>query len=78
MNEELKQQLALIDEIDPKFKKKISLSIDEVGSVIGVSRSTMDKLRNDGTGPEYRKIGSKYIYPKIKLAEWLLLTIKTV
>jgi len=54
------------------------LSIDEVGSVIGVSRSTIDKLRNDGTGPEYRKIGSKYIYPKIKLAEWLLLTIKTV
>jgi DNA-binding XRE family transcriptional regulator len=78
MNEQVKQQLDLINEIDPKFKKKISLNEKEVAKIIGVSPSTMATRRKEGTGPEYKKFGGRYLYNKTKLAEWLVLTIKTV
>jgi hypothetical protein len=78
MNEQVKQQLDLINEIDPKFKKKISLNESEAGRIIGVSASSMATYRKQGIGPEYKKFGGRYLYPKIAIAEFMLQTIKTV
>ena len=77
MNEQVKQQLDLMNEIDPKFKKKISLNESEAGKIIGVSASSMATYRKQGIGPEYKRVGSRVLYPKIALAEFILQTIKT-
>jgi D-Tyr-tRNAtyr deacylase len=78
MNEQIKEQLDLIDSIEIKFRKKISLNESETASILGVSASTLAARRKEGMGPEYRKVGSRYLYPKTKIAEFLLQTIKTV
>ncbi|WP_419777790.1 helix-turn-helix transcriptional regulator [Malaciobacter marinus] len=80
MNEEVKHQLAEIEAIvSPKFRKKVNVDEKEAARIIGVSPSTMATRRKEGTGPEYKKFGvRKYLYNKTKLAEWLVLTIKTV
>ena len=77
MNENIKQQIEQIEAIDQKFKKKVSLNEREVAQIIGISPSSMATRRKEGTGPEYKKFGGRYLYPKKALAEWLLQTIKT-
>jgi DNA-binding XRE family transcriptional regulator len=79
MNEEVKHQLAEIEAIVlPKFRNKVNVNEREAARIIGVSQSTMATRRKEGTGPEYKKFGGRYLYNKTKLAEWLVLTIKTV
>lgn len=34
------------------------------------SRAWFQRKRRDGGGPEYRKIGSRVLYPADKLSEW--------
>jgi DNA-binding XRE family transcriptional regulator len=77
MNELIKQQLDLIDSINPKFKKKVSLNQKELAEIIGVSPSTIETRRKEGVGIEYIQFGNRILYPKIKIAEFLAQTVKT-
>jgi DNA-binding XRE family transcriptional regulator len=71
------QLIKMIDETDPKFKKKIGLNQREVAGTLGCSSSTLEARRKDGTGIEWIQMGGRIIYPKIKIAEYLANTIKT-
>lgn len=74
----ISQQIALIDEINPKFKKKIGLNQKELAEILGVSASTIEARRKDGTGIEYINFGGRIIYPKVAIAEFLANRIKTM
>jgi DNA-binding XRE family transcriptional regulator len=71
------QQIKMIDEINPKFKKKLGLNQKEVAETLGCSSSTLEARRREGTGIEWIQMGGRIIYPKIKIAEYLANTIKT-
>lgn len=73
----ISQQIKIIDEINPKFKRKIGLNQKELAELLGVSASTLEARRKDGTGVEYVTLGGRIIYPKVKVAEYLTNTIKT-
>ncbi len=77
MNDFIKQQIDLIDSINPKFKKKLALNQKELSEILGCSSSTIEARRKDGTGIEYIQMGSRILYPKVKVAEFLSKTIKT-
>lgn len=77
MKEEVKKHLDQINGIDERIKRKISFNEWEASEIIGVSDSSLANYRKQGIGPEYRKIGGRYIYSKIALAEFMADTIKT-
>jgi DNA-binding XRE family transcriptional regulator len=70
----IEEQIKIIDQINPKFKKKIGLNQKELADILGVSSSTIEARRKDGTGVEYIALGGRYIYPKIKIAEYMINT----
>ena len=49
----------------------IGLSSKEAGLYLGLSEAMMRKMRSLGTGPPHKKIGSKIIYLRKDLQEWL-------
>lgn len=71
------QQIKIIDEINPSFKKKIGLNQKQVAELLGCSSSTLEARRREGKGIEWIQMGGRIIYPKIKIAEYLANTIKT-
>ena len=71
------EEIKRIDELNPKYKKKLGLKQKEVAELLGVSPSTLEARRKDGTGIEYIVMGGRIIYTKIKIAEFLANTIKT-
>lgn len=73
----ISHNLKIIDEINPKWKKKIGLNQKELSQILGCSASTLEARRKDGTGCEYISMGKRIIYPKLKVAEFLTETIKT-
>jgi len=76
MNDKVKKQIELINDIYPLSKKNIFLNEYQVAKIIGVSQSTLSKYRKEKK-LEYKKVGGRYLYNKATLAEWLLLTVKT-
>ncbi|UGX97592.1 helix-turn-helix domain-containing protein [Bradyrhizobium barranii subsp. barranii] len=48
------------------------LSLDEVVSVTGLSRSSLAKKRCDGTGPAFFKIGRTVRYAAADVDAWIL------
>lgn len=56
--------------IEVKMKTKF-FSVSEVSDYIGISESTLNKMRMNNTGPEYQKIGGRIIYDKKKILSWV-------
>ncbi len=77
MINDIEIQIKMINEANPKFKKILGLNQKQTAELLGCSASTLEKRRKDGTGIEFIVMGSRIIYPKIKLAEFLAKTIKT-
>ncbi|MET4739719.1 putative DNA-binding transcriptional regulator AlpA [Bradyrhizobium japonicum] len=48
------------------------LSLDEVVSVTGLSRSSLAKKRCDGTGPAFFKLGRTIKYAAADVDAWIL------
>jgi predicted DNA-binding transcriptional regulator AlpA len=47
------------------------LKVAEAASYIGLSKSSLDKLRVYGGGPIYIKLGKRVVYDPADLAAWL-------
>ncbi|WP_035273533.1 helix-turn-helix transcriptional regulator [Desulfogranum japonicum] len=54
-----------------KRLQPIGLDSSNGASYIGVSEAMMRKMRSDGSGPPYKKIGRKVIYLRKDLQRWL-------
>jgi predicted DNA-binding transcriptional regulator AlpA len=48
-----------------------TLTAREAAKILGLSASTLAKLRLGGTGPVYCKLGRRVVYRSEDLAEWL-------
>lgn len=46
-------------------------SVSELSKYIGISVSTINKMRMKSIGPEYQKIGGRIIYNKKKVLSWI-------
>jgi predicted DNA-binding transcriptional regulator AlpA len=52
--------------------QKLSYTIDEVESLTGIKRKTLQSWRLSGVGPEWKRCGARLIrYPAASLHEWL-------
>lgn len=49
----------------------ITLTAGEAAKILGLSSSTLAKLRLGGTGPVYCKLGRRVVYRPDDLAAWL-------
>lgn len=49
----------------------MNIRVRDAAAYVGLSKSTMDKLRHFGGGPEYFKVGRAVVYDTAKLDEWL-------
>lgn len=48
-----------------------NIRVRDAASYVGLSKSTMDKLRHFGGGPEYFKVGRAVVYDTAQLDIWL-------
>lgn len=49
----------------------MNIRVREAADYVGLSKSTMDKLRCFGGGPRYFKLGRAVVYAQTDLDEWL-------
>jgi predicted DNA-binding transcriptional regulator AlpA len=54
-----------------RMSHTVLLTPAQVAAAIGLSRSTLAKLRLTGGGPPFRKLGSRVLYPQVALEEWI-------
>lgn len=47
------------------------IRVREAAAHIGLSKSTLDKMRHFGTGPQYYKLGRAVIYKTSDLDAWI-------
>ena len=71
MDEQVKKQLDLINKISQKVEKKLTLNQKELAQALGVSASTIEAKRKEGTGVEWIHFGDRILYSKLKVAEFL-------
>lgn len=48
-----------------------TLSVNEAAKVLGLSPSTLAKMRLHGSGPVYCKLGRRMVYRRTDLEQWL-------
>jgi excisionase family DNA binding protein len=48
-----------------------ALRVPEAADYVGISKSTLDKLRCYGGGPVYIKVGARVVYDRTDLDQWL-------
>jgi predicted DNA-binding transcriptional regulator AlpA len=48
-----------------------ALRVAEAADYIGISKSTLDKLRCYGGGPIFIKVGARVVYDRMDLDAWL-------
>ena len=48
-----------------------TLNVTQAAAYTGISKSTLDKRRVYGGGPEYFKIGARVVYNRADLDAWL-------
>ncbi|OCL81897.1 helix-turn-helix domain-containing protein [Arcobacter porcinus] len=53
------------------FKEKINLNVTETSNILGVSKSYLHVLRSKNIEIDYIEIGTKILYPKKSIAEFL-------
>lgn len=49
----------------------MNIRVREAADYVGLSKSTLDKLRCYGTGPGYFKLGRAVVYRKSDLDDWV-------
>ena len=49
----------------------MNIRVRDAATYVGLSKSTLDKLRHFGGGPEYFKVGRAVVYDTAKLDIWL-------
>jgi excisionase family DNA binding protein len=49
----------------------IALSVSEAAKLLGLAPSTLAKLRLNGNGPTYCKLGRRVVYRRADLEQWL-------
>lgn len=49
----------------------MNIRVREAADYVGLSKSTLDKLRCYGTGPVYFKLGRAVVYRKSDLDDWV-------
>lgn len=49
----------------------MNIRVREAASYVGLSKSTLDKLRCYGTGPRYSKLGRAVVYDTADLDGWM-------
>ena len=49
----------------------MNVRVQEAAAYVGLSKSTLDKLRCFGGGPKYFKLGRAVVYSKADLDVWL-------
>jgi excisionase family DNA binding protein len=49
----------------------LTLTVDEAAKMLGLASSTLAKLRLNGNGPAYCKLGRRVVYRRADLEEWL-------
>jgi predicted DNA-binding transcriptional regulator AlpA len=49
----------------------ITLTADEAAKILGLSPSTLAKMRVTGNGPVYCKLGRRVVYRPADLEQWL-------
>jgi predicted DNA-binding transcriptional regulator AlpA len=54
------------------MKERIALSAREAARLLGLSESTLAKLRLSGGGPVYSKLGSRVVYMPEDLESWVV------
>jgi len=54
-----------------KVLPPIGLNSSDSARYVGISEAMMRKMRSDGSGPKFRKIGRKVIYLRRDLQQWL-------
>ena len=79
MNEKI---LQMIKEITEMGYKTITLNENQVSKIVGVSSSTLSNWREQGIGPQFRKMETtgkrgRIIYTKQSVSEWLCNLQKT-
>ncbi len=47
------------------------LHVREAAAYVGLSKSSLDKLRLDGGGPLFLKLGKRVVYDAVDLDAWL-------
>ena len=47
------------------------LNADDASQKLGISKSTLAKMRLDGTGPAYSKLGRRVVYRAEDLEDWV-------
>ena len=47
------------------------LTSDETANITRLSRRTLERLRADGTGPQYVKLGRRILYRRSDLDLWI-------
>jgi hypothetical protein len=76
--EQIKDQIEIINSISPKYKVQIAFNQKQTAELLGVSASTLENRRKECKGIEYVKLGSRILYSKSKIAEFIISsTIKT-
>jgi predicted DNA-binding transcriptional regulator AlpA len=54
-----------------------NIRVKEAAHYVGLSKSSLDKLRCFGGGPEYFKLGKAVIYSTAALDEWMTARTRT-
>lgn len=49
----------------------MNIRVREAADYVGLSKSTLDKLRCYGTGPRYIKLGRAVVYSTADLDDWV-------
>ncbi|WP_332699804.1 helix-turn-helix transcriptional regulator [Bosea sp. (in: a-proteobacteria)] len=49
----------------------MNIRVREAADYVGLSKSTLDKLRCYGTGPRYFKLGRAVVYSTVDLDAWV-------
>jgi excisionase family DNA binding protein len=57
--------------VDDTFGVARKLSVPEAADYLGVSKSTLDKLRVSGGGPAYLQLGRRVVYDPGDLEAWV-------
>ncbi|MDN5045403.1 DNA-binding protein [Aliarcobacter butzleri] len=70
IEEEINQKIEEINSLG--FKDKINLNVKETARVLGVSSSSLDNYRKMGIGVDYIEVGSRILYPKRAIGEYLV------
>lgn len=47
------------------------LTTEQLASKIGISKKTLEAMRQKGTGPRFQKFGAKVLYSEIHIGEYL-------